>query len=246
MSVIGDVVARLERQAVAAAILSVPLAFGPGEADAHLFHKGWQPPETQLTRDTRTLQLLLDDPTERFELAREVYEGRTRVRLKPGGFRRWLTRSNEPGMVFKAEYQLNRWSGSLRAEAERMDRERGTRLEPKLDTALATRDRDGARAALREMYAVLIEELLASLWERLEQPETAARVYELVLGYWSVNLEAYFNIRHPVAASVARTALDAMSRAIGDTETGAPASPEAFDKQRRRFLRVLREAVPQS
>jgi hypothetical protein len=229
---------------LAAAIVSIALPPGADEAQAHLFHKGWEPPETQLTRDTRTLQLLLDDPAERFDLAREVYEGRTRVRLKPGGFRRWLVRPREPGLVFKADYQLERWAGSLRSEAERIDRARGARLHPRLEAALSTRDREGARSALREMYAVLLDELLAALWERLDEPETAGRLYQLVLGYWSVNLESYFNIRHPAAARVVQTALEAMSRAIGDPETGAPAAPEAFDKQRRRFLRLLREAVP--
>ncbi|MGH7389740.1 MAG: hypothetical protein ACREM3_09825 [Candidatus Rokuibacteriota bacterium] len=235
---------RLARVGVAALVSALPLA--AGDARAHLFHKSWEPPETQLTRDTRVLQLLLDDPAERFELAREVYEGRTRVRLKPGGFRRWLVRPNEPGLVFKADYQLERWAGSLRTEAERIDRARGTRLHPRLDAALSARDREGVRAALREMYVVLLDELLASLWERLDEPETAARLYQLVLGYWSVNLEGYLNIRHPVAAPVAGAALAAIERALGDPETGAPAAPEVFARQRQRFLRVVREAVPGS
>jgi hypothetical protein len=229
-----------------AAAVTLTLALAAGEAPAHLFHRSWAPPETQLTRDTRTLQLLLDDAAERFELARQVYEGRTRVRLKSGGFRRWLVRPNEPGLVFKANYQLERWSGSLRAEAERIDRARGTRLQPRLDVALAARDREAARAALRELYVVLLDELLASLWERLDDAATAERLYQLVRGYWSVNLEAHLNIHHPAAAAVAGAALESMSRAIGDSETGAPAAPEAFDLQRRRFLRVLREAVPGS
>jgi hypothetical protein len=219
------------------------LLLGPGEASAHLFHRSWAPPETQLTRDTRTLQLLLDDPAGRFDLARRVYEGELRGR--PGaGARRWLVRSTEPGRVFKADYQLNRWSGSLKSEAERLDREHGTRLAGPLAAALATGNREGARAALREMYAVLLEEMLDALWERLDEFEPAERLYQFVLAYWSVNLESYFNIRHPVAGAVARTALDAISRALGEPETGAPAAPEAFDKQRRRFLRILREAIP--
>ncbi|MGH7326029.1 MAG: hypothetical protein ACREJ9_15490 [Candidatus Rokuibacteriota bacterium] len=230
---------------IAAALVAAALPLGADEAGAHLFHKVWEPPETQLTRDTRVLQLVVDDPAGRFDLAREVYEGRTRVRLKPGGFRRWLVRSSEPGLVFKADYQLERWSGSLRAEAERIDGARGTDLHRRLDRALSARDREGVATGLREMYVALLDELLTSLWERLDEPETAARLYQLVLGYWGVNLEAYFNIRHPTAAPVAGGALEAMSRAIGDPETGAPAAPEAFDKQRRRFLRVLREAVPE-
>jgi hypothetical protein len=236
-------VSRIARVAMVA-IVSAALSLAAGETRAHLFHTSWEPPETQLTRDTRILQLLVDDPSERFELAREVYEGRTRVRLKPGGVRRWLVRPNEPGLVFKADYQLERWSGSLEKEAERIDHARGTRLHRRLDTALSARDREGVRAALREMYVVLLDELLASLWERLDDPPTAARLYQLVLGYWSVNLEAYVNIRHPAAAPVASAALAAMERALGDPESGAPAAPEVFDKQRRRFLRVLSEAVP--
>jgi hypothetical protein len=218
-------------------------ALGTTEAAAHLFHKTYEPPDTQLTRDTRLLQLLLDDPSERFDLVLRVWEGTTRVRLKPGGFRRWLVRPNEPGMVFKADYQLTRWSGSLEEEAARIDRARGTGLEARIEAALASRDRDGVKAALREMYVVLIGELLESLWERLDQPETVARLYPFVLRYYSVNLEGYLNVRHPTAASTARAALDAMARALGDPETGAPPAPEVFDQQRRRLLRVIGEAV---
>jgi hypothetical protein len=232
--------------ALAAGLMSGAVALAPGEAPAHLFHRMWEPPDTQLTRDTRVLQLLLDDPAERFELARQVYDGHTRARIKPGGFRRWLVRPNEAGMVFKADYQLHRWSGSLRGEAERIDHERGTRLAGRLDEALTKKNREDVMTALREMYAVLLEELLGALWERLDQPEATARIYPFVLGYWSVNLEAYFNIRHPGAGAVARSALDAMSRALGDPETGAPAAPEVFDRHRQRFLRVLREAIPAS
>ena len=213
-------------------------------AEGHLFHKGWEPPETQLTRDTRTLQILLDDPEDRFALARSVWEGTTRVRYKPGGFRRWLVRPSEPGLVFKADYQLHRWSGSLREEAERIDEERGTTLARRLEAALAGRDRDGAKAVLRQMYVVLLEELLEALWHRIDEPETAESIYGFVLGYYAVNLEAYLNIHHPIAATTARSALDAINRTLGDGETGAPAAPETFVRQRTRFLRILRETVP--
>jgi hypothetical protein len=233
--------ARAVRVLVAAVLSQATLA--PPDAAAHLFHKTYEPPETQLTRDTRLLQLLLDDPSERFDLARRVWEGTTRVRLKPGGFRRWLVRPNEPGMVFKADYQLNRWSASLEEEATRIDGERGTTFAARIEAALAARDRDGVKAALREMYVILIGELLESVWERLDQLETAARLYPFVLRYYTVNLEGYLNVRHPAAATTARAALDAMARALGDPETGAPPAPEVFDQQRRRLLRVVGEAV---
>lgn len=229
---------------LASMALTLVVLARPARSEAHLFHKVYEPPETQLSRDARVLQLLLDDPAERFELARKVYEGEERVRLKPGGFRKWLTRPIEPGMVFKADYQLQRWSGSLRAQAERIDRERGTALAERIEAGLARRDRDGVKGALREMFVVLLEDLLESLWQHLDQPEATTKLYPYVLRYYSVNLEGHLNIRYPVAASTARAALDAIGRTLGDLESGAPSAPEAFDKQRRRFLRVLREAVP--
>jgi hypothetical protein len=227
---------------VSAAVALVVFA-RPGWSEAHLFHKVYEPPETQLTRDARVLQLLLDDPSERFELARKVYAGEERVRLKPGGFRRWLTRPIEPGMVFKADYQLHRWSGSLQTEAARIDRERGTSLAERIDAGLALRDREGITAALREMFVVLLDELLESLWRGLDAPGSSSTLYAYALRYYSVNLEGHLNIHHPTAAPTARAALDAIGRASGDPETGAPSAPEAFDRQRRRFMRVLREAV---
>jgi len=52
-------------RAVVVAVL-VLAAWAPPAVRAHLFHKMYEPPETQMTRDTRLLQLLLDDPSERF------------------------------------------------------------------------------------------------------------------------------------------------------------------------------------
>jgi len=219
------------------------LALVPCAARAHLFHKTYEPPENQMTRDTRLLQLLLDDPSERFELARRVWDGTTRVRIKPGGFRRWLVRPNEPGMVFKADYQLHRWSASLKAEAGRIDGQYGTALVARIEHGLAARHRDAVKTALLEMYVVLLRELLETLWQHLDRPEATAALYPFVLRYYSVNLEGHLNTSRPLAATTARAALDAMARAFGDPETGAPPAPEGFDRQRRRLLRVLGEVV---
>jgi hypothetical protein len=215
----------------------------PSPAGAHLFHKVYAPPETPLTRDARVLQLLLDDPAERFGLARAVYTGELPVELPRRGRRAWLTRPPEPGRVFQADYQWTRSSASLRAEAMRIDRERGTTLAARLEAGLAGRDREAVRAALRAMFVVLLDELLEALWQRLEQPEAAVRLYPYLAAYYSVNLEAHLNIHHPGRATTARLALEAMARALPDPGTGVPASPEAFDQQRRRFRRVLGEAM---
>jgi len=214
----------------------------PGGADAHLFHRVYAPPETELTRDARVLQLLLDDPAERFELARAVYTGEVRVGPPRRRDRAWLIRRPEPGLVFKAGYQRNRWSGSLQAEAARIDRERSTTVATRLEAGLVRRDREAVRAALRAMFVVLLDELLEALGQRLEQPATAVSLYPYLSAYYGVTLEGYLNIHRGAAATTARVALDAMARALPDPETGAPASPEAFEQQRRRFLRVLREA----
>jgi hypothetical protein len=221
------------------------MALAPLDAAAHLFHKVYEPPENQMTRDTRLLQLLLDDPSERFELARQVWEGIERVRVKPGGFRKWLVRPNEPGMVFKGDYQVHRWSGSLQEEAARIDKQYGTRLVSRVESGLAARDRGSVKAALRAMYVVLLRELLDALWAHLADAEVTTRLYPFALRYYAVNLEGFLNVRQPVAAATARAALDAMAQTLADPETGAPPAPEAFDRQRMRFLRVLVEGVRQ-
>lgn len=221
-------------------------ALAPSDAAAHLFHKMYEPPENQMTRDTRLLQLVLDDPAERFDLAQRIWEGTTRVRVKPGGFRKWLVRPREPGLVFKGDYQIHRWSGSLAAEAARIDQRHGTTLVERIGTGLAQRNRDQVKATLREMYVVLLEELLDAVWTRLEDVETTARLYPFVLRYYAVNLQGHLNMRHPSAASTAEATLAAIARALGASETAAPPAPEVFDRQRVRLLRVLGEAVERS
>lgn len=221
-------------------------ALAPSDAAGHLFHKTYEPPENQMTRDTRLLQLILDDPAERFDLARKVWDGTTRVRVKPGGFRKWLVRPSEPGMVFKGDYQIQRWSGSLKAEAARIDQRHGTALVEHIETGLGQRNRDQVKAALREMYLVLLRELLEAVWAHLDDVETTERLYPFVLRYYAVNLQGHLNMRHPAAAATAEATLAALARALGDSETAAPPAPELFDRQRARLLRVLDEAVGRS
>jgi len=232
------------RIVIAGALLVASLA--PSDAAGHLFHKMYEPPENQMTRDTRLLQLILDDPAERFNLARQVWEGTTRVRVRPGGFRKWLVRPGEPGMVFKADYQLLRWSGSLKAEAARIDGRHATALVERIESGLAQRNRDAVKSGLREMYVILLGELLDAVWARLDDVETTERLYPFVLRYYAVNLQSYLNIRRPAAAATAEATLGAIARALGDSESNLPPAPEVFERQRARFLRVLDEAVRRS
>ena len=219
------------------------LYFVPGQARAHLFHKFYEPPENQLTLDYRVVHVLLEQPDVRFEVVRSVYNGETRLRLKPGGFRRWLKRPAEPGLVWKADYQLKRWSGSLKGEVERIDQARETGLAARIDDGFARRDREAVLAAFREVFVVLLEELLGSVGRQLGDAEMMARLYPYVIGYYAVCLQAYLTIHHPSAARATHSALDGMGRAFGDPKAGMPPSPAAFQRHQRRFLRAIKEAV---
>src|SRR5262245_50828754 len=108
-------------------------------AEAHLFHKVFELPDTQLVKDYRVLAQLIEYPYERFDLGASVYRGEMRVRLKPGGIRKWLTRPSEPGMVYKADYQLQRWSGTLAEEVQRLDQAYGMALHRQITAGLDRR-----------------------------------------------------------------------------------------------------------
>jgi len=224
-----------------AALPIVVLLAGP--AEAHVFHQIFELPDTQLTKDYAVLIRLIDYPYERFELAEKVYRAEQRVRLKPGGFRAWLKRPLEPGMVFKADYQLNRWTGSLEAEARRLDQRYGTTLHQRIETGLRARNAEAVKAAFREMFFYLIRDLFEAIWARLEEPEAPARLYEFLSRYFSVSLESFVNINHRASYLVLRATLDAVSRTLGDPETGAPPVPEVFQLHRARFLRALEHVL---
>jgi len=223
----------MKRAALVAAALLMAI---PGVAAAHVDHRSYEPPDTQLTRDYALVHVLLTDPSDRFELARHVYDGKVRVRVKPGGFvRTWLRRHSEPGLVFKASYQRVRWSGSLRGEAVRIDGMRGTAIAREIEASFVERDGAGVERGLRAMFTVLLEELTGALGRHLEQPATAGRLHGYVVRYYAAALEAHLTINHPRAARAARAALRAMGAALN--------RPAEFHKQRHRFLSAIRHAL---
>ncbi|MBI3327954.1 MAG: hypothetical protein HYZ81_14790 [Nitrospinae bacterium] len=132
------------KRLVVCAALSLVL-FPLAVAEAHLFHKVFEVPDNQLTKDYWVLVQLIEFPNERFDLAAEVYRGEVRVRLKPGGFRKWLKRPIEPGMVYKADYQLKRWNGALADEIQRVDRTYGTALQQRIEEGLGTRNAEAVK-----------------------------------------------------------------------------------------------------
>ena len=223
-------------------LLAVLLAAVPATADAHLFHDVYEVPDNQLTRDYLVLVKLVDFPYAKFDVAARTYEGEERVRLKPGGFRGWLRRPTEPGLVFKADYQLARWSGTLAGECRRIDAAHGTRFAVRIETALAARQAEPVKAAFREAFVYLMAELFDALERHLDEPDAAGTLYQFLGRYHGVAHEAWLNVHDRARAVVVRSALDAVERTIGDRARGVPPSPEAFAQQRTRVLRTLRAA----
>ena len=225
-------------------IAVVPLlAVLPAPAEGHLFHQIFEVRDNQLTKDYLVVVRLVAYPYEKFDLAEDVYRGEQRVRLKPGGFRTWLRRSMEPGMVFKADYQIHRWTGSLEGECQRLDRAYGTTLHRRIETGLTAHDADAVKVAFREMFFHLIREVFDAMEVRLDQREAPAQLYEFLARYFSVSQEAFLNINHRASAVALRAVLDAVERTLGDPERGTPPSPEAFTQQRARFLRTLGQVL---
>jgi hypothetical protein len=218
----------------------------PGAAEGHVFHKVFDLPDTQLTKDYVVLLRLIDFPYERFELAEQVYRGEQRVRLKPGGFRSWLKRPLEPGMVFKADYQIKRWTGSLESEAQRLDETYGTALHQRIEAGLRARNTEAVRGAFRAMFVYLMRELFGALSAHLGEPETPPRLYNVLSRYFSVSLEAFLNLNYRANYVVLRAVLDAVERTLGDPDRGIPPAPEVLQQQRVRFLRLLDQVLQRS
>ena len=234
---------RRSRATVAGLVVVSWLGVAPAAAQAHLFHEVYEVPDNQLTRDYLVLARLIDYPYEKFHLATRVYLGQERVRLKPGGFRGWLRRPSEPGMVFKAEWQLGRWSGSLAGECARIDAAHGTRLRARIEMELGAGRAEPVKAAFREVFFYLIEEIFQAIERPLDQPEATGPLATFLGRYYGVAHEAWMNVNHRERAVVLRAALDAVGRALGDPGRGVPPAPEALAQQRERVLRTLREAL---
>lgn len=227
---------------VTLAFLAV-LALGPVAVHAHLFHYVYEVPDNQLTRDYLTVAKLIDYPYETFDVAARTYRGEERVRIKPGGFRTWLRRPSEPGMVFKADYQLHRWSGTLADECRRLDAAHGARFDARVTAGLAARQAEPVKSALREAFVYLIAELFDALDHHLDEPNATDDLYQFLGRYYGVAHEAWLNVNDRERAVVLRAAIDAVERSFGDRTRAVPPAPEPFAQQRARVLRTLREAL---
>jgi hypothetical protein len=217
-------------------------AFDPAFCSPSSLHTTVEPPETQLTRDYAAIRILLKDPRSGLEQIRRVYAGdfhASSAARSPSP----LLKSSGRAQLFKADYQRNPWTGSLRKEAQRIDRERGTTLAMTIDTGLQAGDRVAVEAAFRGVFAVLLDDLLASIQQRLDQSATVGRALQHARRYYSESFDAYLSINAAPQATRASFALDAMARAIDDIKAGKSAARDWFARERVNFMRAVHEGM---
>jgi len=217
-------------------------ALDPAFCGASLFHTTVEPPETQLTRDYAAIRVLLKDPSGSLDHIRNIYTGTFHV---PAAIHAPspLTKKSNRAQLFKADYQRNAWAGSLQIEAQRIDRERGTTFATEVDHGLQTGDRASVEAAFRGIFAVLLDDLLKSIEQKLDQTAAAGRTLQHARRYYSESLDAYLSINSAALATRANFALDAMTRAIDESIAEKSLSRDWFARERVNFMRAITEGL---
>lgn len=217
-------------------------ALDPAICSPSSLHTTTEPPETQLTRDYAAIRILLKDPADHFSQIRRVYTGELHVfagaRTQPA-----ILKRADRAKLLKAEYQRNPWAGSLREEAQRIDRERGAVLTLAIDQGLQAHDRVKVEAAFHEVFAILLDDLLISIQQRLDQSVTVGRAIQHARRFYSEGLDAHLSINAPEQAARASFALDAMARAIEDLKAGKSSARDWFARERDNFMRTINEGL---
>jgi hypothetical protein len=199
-------------------------------------HTSEEPPDLPLTRDYALLRVLLKDPAGQFDHMRQLYDGALRApKIEPAAA--FLGKRSER-LTLAHDLHAPR---SLRVEAERIDRDRGTRIAEIIERGLVVGDRAAVEAGFRQMFAALLDETLAGIQERLDK-SGAARSFQYVRRFYSTGIEAYLALTSPAGSLSASAALDSMRRAL-ETSTTSPDSSNRFDRERRRFMQAVKEAV---
>jgi hypothetical protein len=217
-------------------------ALDPGFCGPSPFHTTVEPPETQLTRDYAAIRVLLKDPSGSLDHIRNIYTGTFHVPAAihaPSS----LKKSSNRAQLFKADYQRNAWAGSLQIEAQRIDRERGTTFATDINTGLQTGDRASVEAAFRGVFVVLLDDLLNSIEQRLDQTAAVGRTLQHARRYYSESLDAYLSINSAALAARANFALDAMTRAIDESIARKSSSRDWFARERVNFMRAINEGL---
>ena len=195
-------------------------------------------PETQLTRDFMAIRILLKDPADNFETIRMLYEGE----LQAPDLRRtapWLAKRSGRGRLQTIAAPV----ATLKSEAARIDRERGSALAARIADGLSRRDGATAESAFRAMFAVLLDELLTSIGRQFDDPVTASRSFPHARRYYAEALEAHLTLKHPAAAASAGNALAAMARAVEESAREREGARVWFDRERQVFMRAIKAAI---
>jgi hypothetical protein len=205
-------------------------------------HTTVEPPETQLTRDNAAIRLLLRDVGDHFVQIRKLYAGEIHVAASSNGGSTLLQRGSHGGLL-KPDYQRNPWSGSLRQEAQRLDRERGTELAASVDTGIDAGNREKIDAGLRAMFAGLLDDLLLSIERKLDSSTNVERALQHVRRYYSEGLDAYLSINAAAQARRASYALDAMIKAAEDVRAEKSGARDWFSHERANFVNAINEGL---
>jgi hypothetical protein len=199
-------------------------------------HTSEEPPELPLTRDYAVLRVMLKDPADQFHSMRQLYDGALRA---PNAERSAAFLGKRSQRLTLAPHW--RQFRSLRSEVERIDRDRGTRIAATIDRGFRERDRAVIEAGFRRMFAALLDEALAGIRDRLDHPG-ATRSFQYVRRFYSSGLEAQLALKSPASSLDATGALDGMRRAL-QTAMNSPDAVKDFDRERRKFLETLGDAV---
>ena len=185
---------------------------------------------------------LLKDPADHFSTDSPSVCGRiacfSAARAQPSVLKR-----AERAKLLKAEYQRTPWSGSLRQEVQRIDRERGTTLALTIDRGLQAHDRVKVETTFREVFAILLDDLLFSIQHRLAQSATVGRALQHARRFYAEGLDAHLSINAPEQAARASFALDAMARAIEEFKAGKSSARDWFARERGNFMRAINEGL---
>jgi hypothetical protein len=195
-------------------------------------------PETQLTRDFVAIRILLKDPADNFDTIRKLYQGE----LQAPDLRRtaaWLSKRPGRGRLRATATPVS----TLKSEATRIDSRHGAALAARIADGLSRRDGATIETAFREMFAVLLDELLTSIGRQLDDPVTASRSFPHARRYYTEALDAHLTLNNPAAAALAGNSLAAMSRAVDVAGTENENARVWFDRERQVFMRVIRAAT---
>jgi hypothetical protein len=220
----------------------VDATFDPVFCSPTALHTTIEPPETQLTRDNAAIRTLLKDAGDHFTQIRKIYAGEIHVVASSGAQPASLQRGSRGGL-FKPDYQRTPWNGSLRQEAQRLDRERGTALAVSIDDGIAAGDRARIEAALRATFAGLLDDLLLSIEQKLATSANVERTLQHARRYYSEGLDAYLSINAAPQAGRASYALDAMVKAAEDVRAGKLPAKDWFAHERANFMQAVNEGL---